>query len=57
MRKIGEDAMFIFCQEVDAFDMALKSILEYLTLEERQQFYEDVKRDIRNPYYRLGSIQ
>lgn len=57
MRKIGEDAMFIFCQEVDSFDGALKSILEDSTLEQRQQFYEDVKRDIRNPYYRLDSIQ
>ena len=49
--------MFIFCQEVDSFDGALKSILEDSTLEQRQQFYEDVKRDIRNPYYRLDSIQ
>ena len=57
MRKVGELAMPVFTGGIDSLEKAAKGVLGDLSREERQKFYEDVKRDIRNPAYRLQSPQ
>lgn len=57
MKRIGELAVPVICLGVESFDAAPKSVLKDSTLEERKQFYEDVKKDILNPRYRIGAYQ
>jgi hypothetical protein len=57
MKRIGELAVPVFIKGVDSLDAASKHVLKDLTLEERKQFYEDVKRDMLNPNYRLAAYQ
>lgn len=55
MKKIGELAIPVIYHGIDSLDAALKSVLTDMTPEERKRFNEDVKRELSNPLYRIGS--
>lgn len=57
MKRIGQLAIPIIYHGVDSLDAAVKGVRKDMTLEERKRFYEDVKRELLNPHYRLGSYQ